>query len=384
MSRTRITQLKAKKERFIRGCFAAVLIGWLLCNSVSGLTRIRDIARPLGERANKLHGTGLVVGLNGTGDGGDSLMTMRPLAVYLRNLGNPVSAEELNKAKNVAFVQVTAELSRTGVRNGDQIDVYVSSIGGAKSLVGGKLIVTPLRSTNINDDNVYAIAQGLITITDPDVETSGVIKGGATVESDFLHQYVEYDNQNRPVFMLVLDDDQANFQVAKAVEMIINEETALPGEQYGMSGTGENSYEQSAFALDAKNIRVVVPEKQVKHPSQFIARVLNLPVDLPDPEATVFINEKTGTIAITGNVEIAPITVHVNGLNITVINPAPQISPLVKQSEWTSFDTTHSGGIKITDLTNALDQLNVPVREKIQAIYAINRAGALRARIVKE
>ena len=197
MSLTRITQLKAQKQRFIRGCFVTVLIVWLLCNSVSGLTRIRDIARPLGERANKLHGTGLVVGLNGTGDGGDSLMTMRPLAVYLRNLGNPVSAEELDNAKNVAFVQVTAELSRTGVRNGDQIDVYVSSIGGAKSLVGGKLIVTPLRSTNINDENVYAMAQGLITIMDPDVETSGVIKGGATVESDFLHQYVEYDNQGR-------------------------------------------------------------------------------------------------------------------------------------------------------------------------------------------
>ena len=89
-------------------------------------------------------------------------------------------------------------------------------------------------------------------------------------------------------------------------------------------------------------------------------------------------------VAITGNVEIAPVTVHVNGLQITMMNPAAQNSPAARSSEWTTFDTTQSDGIKISDLTDALDRLNVPAREKIRAIYAIHQAGALRARIVKE
>ncbi len=369
-----MTQKILAKRR--RAVLLAVLASWLACEPVGGLTRIRDIARPLGERINKLHGAGLVVGLNGTGDGGDSLIMTRPLEVYLRNMGNPISSEELKKAKNIAYVHVTAELDRSGVRNGDLIDVQVSSMGSAKSLAGGQLIVTALRSMNLEDENVYAIAQGPVEILNSETPTVGVIKGGAVVEYDFLHQYVEYDLEGRAVFTLVLDADQADFQTAKAVEMIINEETALPGEELAAG--------QTAFALDAKNIRVVIPEKQALHPSLFIARVLNLPVDLPEPEATVFINERTGTIAITGNVEIAPVTVHVNGLQITMMNPAAQNSLAARSSEWTTFDTTQSDGIKISDLTDALDRLNVPAREKIRAIYAIHQAGALRARIVKE
>jgi flagellar P-ring protein FlgI len=378
------TQWIDKTNRTRPVCLAALLLGWLLCNSVWGLTRIRDIARPLGERSNQLHGAGLVVGLNGTGDGGNSLIMTRPLEVYLRNLGNPISIEELKNAKNIAYVHVTAELGRSGVRNGDKIDVQVSSMGSAKSLAGGQLIVTALRSMSLDDENVYAIAQGAVEIVNLEIPTAGVIKAGATVEYDFLHQYVEYDREGHAIFTLVLDEDQADFQTAKAVEMIINEETALPGEKTGTDRTAELYADQTAFALDAKNIRVIIPEKQAQHPSLFIARVLNLPVDLPEPEATVFINEKTGTIAITGNVEIAPVTVHVNGLQITMMNPAAQNALPVQQTEWTSFDTTNSGGIKISDLTNALDRLNVPAREKIRAIYAIHQAGALRARIVKE
>ena len=101
----------------------------------------------------------------------------------------------------------------------------------------------------------------------------------------------------------------------------------------------------------------------------------------------VVVNERTGTIAITGNVEIAPVIVHVNGLSIQVVEPEPEPrpgQPVVSETEWTHLDTTDSVTVKISELIDALDQLSVPVREKIHALYALQRAGALRARIITE
>ena len=114
---------------------------------------------------------------------------------------------------------------------------------------------------------------------------------------------------------------------------------------------------------------------------------MNLPVDLPEPEAVVVINKKTGVIVITGNVEIAPVIVHVNNLSIRIIEPEPiprPGQPVVSQTEWTKFDTADGGDVKLQQLIDALDQLNVPVQDKINAIYEINRAGALRASIRTE
>ncbi len=135
----------------------------LMCASpAAGLTRIRDIARPMGERTNKLIGHGLVVGLKGTGDSGNTLVAVRPMREMLEKLGNPVDMADFAKAKNFAYVLITAELGRNGVRNGDKIDVRVHSMLNAKSLKGGTLVVAPLSSSNhIADDTLYGWAQGL-------------------------------------------------------------------------------------------------------------------------------------------------------------------------------------------------------------------------------
>ena len=369
--------------------FGAILIAVILAQPVFGLTYIRDVARPLGERTNKLIGEGIVVGLNGTGDGGDFLVTTRSLRSLLERLGSPASSlTELKNAKNAALVTVTAELGRNGVRNGDRIDVKVQSIGAAESLAGGTLFMTPLRSAYHNDNRLYAWAQGSITVGDPENPTSGIVKGGADVEWDFNHDYVDYESQpGRAFFTLVLDDDLASFEVTKAIAMIINEEMAAPGADLaGIAMDGGATTESIAQVQDAKNIRVLIPPKLARTPnnaSLFIARILNLPVDLPDPQAAVVINEDAGTIVITGNVEIAPVLVHVPGLVIRVGNAQPgRGQTSAPEAQWTKFDTQKTGGVKIDELLKALNQLNVPVVDKINVLYAIKRAGALRANII--
>ena len=366
-----------------------ILITCILARPAAGLTYIRDIARPLGQRTNKLSGLGIIVGLKDTGDGSDFLMTARSLRALLEKHGSPaLDLAELTKAKNCALAIVTAELGPHGVREGDRIDVNVHSFGTAKSLAGGTLFLTPLRSSNYADDHIYAWVQGPITIANADIPTSGIVKGGANINCDFIHDYIDMTTYpGRAVFTLVLDDNIASFAVAKSVAMMINEEMAPPGTDLA-SASGAAAEDPIAEVLDSKNIRIFIPPKRAStrnSASLFIAHVLGLSVDLPDPQALVVINQNAGTIAITGSVEIAPVVVTVNGLVIRVAKPKPVPRPgqtVVTETEWTKFDTNNSGGIKIDQLMSALEQLNVPVEDKINVLYTIKNAGALRADII--
>ncbi len=188
-------------KKVITIALTIILTVLLTTQPAGALTRIRDIARPLGERENTLMGWGLVVGLNGTGDGGDVLITARPMLTLLQKLGNPPAGlEDLKNAKNVAIVMITARLNRNGVRSGDQIDVTVSSPGKASSLAGGMLLPTPLQSTNIKDDRVYAWAQGPISIPDNAHPTHGQVKSGADIEYDFFNHFVSQDEIGKRTF----------------------------------------------------------------------------------------------------------------------------------------------------------------------------------------
>ena len=342
-----------------------------------GLTRIRDIARPLGERTNKLWNWGLVMGLNGKGDGGDVLITARPLMTMLQKMGNPpLHLDELKNAKNVALVIVTAELPRNGVCSGDEIDIKVSCMGKASSLDGGILVMAPLRSANHSDNTIYAWAQGQVSIPNTDNPTTGIIKNGAVMEIDFLHNFVDQDVNGRSYFDLIIDEDLAGWQTAYEIALRINDINAPSALQAG-SGLDIGADVQSiAVAHDPRNIRIYIPEKRAGNPAGFISQVMRMVVDLPDPEATIVINERTGTIAITGNVEITPCSVTVTGLMIRI---DPQAK--AQQTQWSKFDTTKEDTAKLDDLIAALDQLNVSVKQKIDAIYALQAAGSLRARI---
>ena len=357
-------------------------------SNLYGLTQIRDICRPLGERTNKLIGYGVVVGLKGTGDS-STVVATRPLREMLEKMGNPSEIQELQKTKNMANVIVTANLGRNGVSEGDAFSVQVSSPFDAKSLEGGMLLYTPLGGASHAVDDIYAWAQGSVTIPNPKFPNRGEVRGGAVMEADINYLYVDYESYpGKAILTLVMDDDQANWQTSKAVADIINEETAAPGSSQAdfMAGADRMS-EPTAVCLSPKNILVTIPPKQARNPSQFISRIMSLPVDLPDPEATVIINENAGVIVVTGNVEISPVVVSVKDMTIQIVEPKPQPRPgqsVVSQTTWSKFDTTNTSTVKLQQLVDALDQLNVPIQDKINAIYEIKRAGALRATIQRE
>lgn len=360
----------------------------LLAAPVFAMTRIRDVARPMGERTNRLHGLGLVIGLNGTGDSADSLVAVGPMRELLQKLGNPVSIEDLGGMQNTALVQVTAEIGRNGAREGDRVDVEVASLYDAQDLTGGTLTMSFLRSSNAADDRVYAVAGGSVTVLNPDNPRSGVIRGGADMEADIFYQYVHYNRQGEGTFTLVLDEEQSNWQSATYLAMIIDQELSAPGASYSeMSNMNSAMREPMAIAIDARNVLVRIPRSRLDRPADFIANIMGIVIpDLPEPEATVVINQRAGTIAITGNVEIAPVSVCVAGLLIRIEQQPNGASVPVgpNATSWAQFDTEEVGGTKIDDLIDALDQLNVPIEQKIEAIYAIERAGALRATLIAQ
>ncbi len=227
----------------------AALLVFALAHAAEGITRVRDIARPLGERGNKLIGRGLVIGLAGTGDSAAN----PSLVAMLQRLGENIAPGEEIKSKNVAEVIVTAELGRNGSRDGDEINVYVDSIRDAKSLEGGKLVLTALRGAYVEDDRIIGWAQGPVSTPNAS-KPSGVVKNGAHIEIDFYHNYINYENDGSANFMLILDDDQSSFQVAKNIAMIINEETSDPGVAMGQANI-DTGMSETAMALDARNIR---------------------------------------------------------------------------------------------------------------------------------
>lgn len=378
--------IRAPRRRAALVLLAALWV-MVLSEPLGALTRIRDIARPLGERTNKLISHGMVVGLNGTGDGGDSLVATRPMREMLEKLGNPVEPEDLKDAKNFAYVVVTAELGRNGVLDGDQIDVHVESVYGAKSLRGGTLLLTPMGGSHYEDDRLYAIAQGPVSIPDAENPTSGIVKNGANIETDIVYLFVDDEKYTgRSIFTLVIDDDQANWQLAKTIADSINEELAPPSMSGYVDDQGR-AWVPPATVVTPKFVEVTIPAQQAAYAAPFIARIMNLTINVPDPEAAVVINEKAGVIVLTGNVEIAPVIVHVNGLSIRVVDPAPEANPAqpqIKQSEWGRFDTAQRSGVKLKQLMDALDQLNVSIEDKINTLHEIHRVGALRATIRTE
>src|SRR5580700_642523 len=141
----------------------------------AGAVKIADITRIGGERTNVLTGLGLVYGLKGTGDGGGFAPAIAPLRSMLAKFGDPVTVQELNNAANVAVVMVTATVPGAGARDGDHLDVNVSSVGAAASLRGGRLFVTPMQGP-LPGGPLLALAEGPITLEDPSTPTVGVIK----------------------------------------------------------------------------------------------------------------------------------------------------------------------------------------------------------------
>ena len=347
---------------------SAILTVSLIGSSAAWAIHVGDLVRVKGAEQSKLMGMGLVVGLNRTGDGGKFLPAMKPLARVIRHfIDERTIASDLKDAKNVAIVMIDAMTPAAGVREGDRIDVHVSTLGSAKSIQGGRLMLMPMTGPLPNSP-VYAYASGPVTIEDDDIPTTGVIHGGATLVADIRSQFMD----DRGQITLVLKNANATFQTAALIASTINAELNPNGPQVAM-------------AVDQKNVVVHIPESERANATPYIAEILrtNLSVGFIETGSRVRINEKTGTIVMTGDVEISPVAIMHGGLTITMDSPESQ-APLAEKQNTVGIDTNRRGGAKLASLITAFNQLKVSIDDRIAIIKEIHRTGKLHADLVFE
>ena len=343
------------------------------------LVRMKDIARVDGVRDNQLYGLGLVIGLEGTGDGTGAQANVQMIANMLERFGITVAAADL-RLRNAAAVMVTADVP-SSLRSGDRIDVSVASIGDARSLQGGYLLQTPLEAA---DGQVYAAAQGAVSIGGFNVQgggttvqrnhaTVGMIPNGAIMEAAIPSSFGQAQNQ------ITLALYRPDFTTAARVTQAINQVF------------GPNT----AFAEDRAAIRVTVPIDYRGNLVRFIAELEDLPVQ-PDSAARVVINERTGTVVMGANVRIAPIAVAHGNLSVRV-ETVPSVSqppPLtggetVVTDQWSVDVQEDPGRFMVLDsgssvdrLVEALNAIGASPRDIIAILQAIKAAGALFGELV--
>ncbi|NPA33211.1 MAG: flagellar basal body P-ring protein FlgI [Aquificae bacterium] len=335
--------------------------------------RIKDIATIEGNRYNYLIGYGLVVGLKGTGDGKATQFTVQSLANMLRRMGIPVDPRRIT-VKNVAAVMVTAKVppyAKAGMR----FDVEVSSIGDAKSLEGGTLLMTPLRGP---DGEVYAIAQGQVIVGGyeargrgarqvKNVPTVGRIPNGGILERDLPF---EADFDEVSIYL-----DEPDFTTAKNVQDAINR-------RFG---------KRIARAVDSATVRVRIPEGYGF--VDFLSIVENIEVRTSSV-AKVVVDGRSGVVLFGGNVSIEPVAVAVGSLIVRVVEkpevsqPPPLSGGKTKVVPRTELEVREEGkrfvqirGATVAELVDALNKLGATPREIIQVLQAIKAAGALKAKL---
>lgn len=354
-----------------------LLLLLLMIPPAVGATRIKDIASIDGVRENQLVGYGLVVGLNGTGDSDQARVQTQSLVNALERMGITISRGDLT-VKNVAAVMVTATLPPFA-RQGNRIDILVSSIGDAKSLAGGTLLMTPLKG---GDGEVYAVAQGPVVTNafsyggqggsaQKNHPTSGRVPEGGLVEREIpfsLHGRDEMRlNLHRPDF-------------TTAARIVAAVEERFPG--------------LSVSSRDPGSVTIPVPPGYRERLVEFIAEVERLDVR-PDSAATVVVNERTGTIVMGEEVRISTVAVSHGSLTL-LIREAPKVSqpaPLgkgetttvprtdIRVREETGGLATVKEGASIGDVVRALNALGVAPRDLIGILQAIRAAGALQGEL---
>jgi flagellar P-ring protein precursor FlgI len=353
--------------------------------------RVQDVARLQGQRTNPLTGYGLVVGLNNTGDGGKSAVTMRALMEMHRRFAQEVlHPAELKANDSVALVAVEAVIPEFGAREGQTVDVVVSAVGEAKSLRGGRLLTTPLQYALFDParpetQRIFALAGGKVELTDPTVPTVGLIRGGAVLEADFFYNFIADD-----AITLVLHDTHAGYPMAHAVARAVNHEFTRIAPPGGRSA-GPNPAglpQELAVALGPKNIRVTIPSYEQARPAAFIARVLEAPIwVMPEQRAVVTISRADRQISFTQAVTVSPTTLYVAGLGSVTIGDPPRgqqsasaASPAVPGGD--PNGPGPAGAVPFSELLNLLNRVNTPPEQIIKAVEHLHRSGALHAQLV--
>lgn len=350
-------------QHALRGLtLVSLCLGLLFARETQAETLIQDICHVKGQEDNTLVGLGLVVGLRGTGDGGDFLPTLRSLATAMQLMGSPIGPNgglELAKARNVALVTVTAHVPASGARQGQRITCTVSSIGAAKSLEGGMLFSTPLQGPRPESARVFAIAEGPIEV-DPNNSTTGHVHNGCQFQDEFFHPYVKDGKVT-----LVIDHHRAGFSMANTIAQRVNE-------YFSLSQTSQ----QVAYPWNQGNVVVVIPDEYRDYPVDFISQMLSLPIDTPRIDARVVVNSRAGTVVLSGDVEIGPVVVSHNSIVVEAAagGNAPESFVPVGDPE----------NAKLKDLLEALRALRVPTADVIEIIKNIERTGKLHGRLIEQ
>ena len=358
----------------------ALLAAALALPGRASAERFKDLADLVGARPNQLVGYGLVVGLNGSGDGAKAEFTVQSVVAMLQRLGVRVDAGKI-KLKNVAAVVVTSEIPAFA-RAGEKIEVLVSSLGDAKSLRGGTLVQTPLRGA---DRQVYAVAQGAISVGGFSAKggsggagktsnhpTVGRIPGGAFVEKEIATTF-EKDSSIRWALR------RPSSTTASRAAIAINQ--ALGG-----------SY---AFAEDPGLVSVKVPDDFAARAVDLLAAVGDVQVET-DGEAKIVINERTGTVVVGSEVRLRPAAIAHGGLTVEIkeeevvhqpTTPLTDGQTVVTKNTTVEADTAPGevyavpSTTTVADLVNALNTLGVKPADLIIIFQSLAQAGAVNAEI---
>lgn len=366
-------------DRFVR---VALAVTALLASAAlwwpmpAHAVRLKDVAAVQGVRANQLFGYGVVVGLDGTGE--QSAVTAQSLNSMLQSLGVTLPPGVTPQGRNAAAVMVTAELPAFA-QPGQAIDVVVSSMGGAKSLRGGMLIMTPLRGA---DGQVYAMAQGSLIVGGAGASaggskvqinhlSAGRIPGGASVERAVPTPLLQGES-------IQLDLKAADFNTARVVVEAINQ----------AKGAG------AARALDGRAVQVWLPTDPQQRVA-FLADIENLPLTLARPAARVVINARTGSVVVNGSVTLSAAAVAHGSLAVTISStpqvsqPGPFSTGQTVQAEKADIAITQQGGslvqmaagTELTDVVKALNALGATPQDLLAILQAMKSAGALNAEL---
>lgn len=339
-------------------------------------TLVKHIARLKGQEEMTIQGMGLVIGLNGSGDGAAYAPTLRSLAAMLAKMNTPLGdagLKELKDARNVALVMVTATIPASGARQGDLLECTVSSIGAAKTLEHGYLVTAALLSPQTGNDQVYGIAQGPLQLDNPRAKTVARIRQGCRLEWDFLNAFVK-DNK----ITLVLNKSHADFEVAQEMASLINNQLGSYLSDTRSEALTSRERKPIARALDQVNIEITLPEQYQSDPVDFVSQVMGIQMIEPQTGGRVIINERAGSIVISGEVEIGSVAVTHNNLVIET----PGVPPT--GSQFVGVETTPKPTAKLKNLVEALNGLKVPAADQITIIKGIERDGKLHGTLVVE
>ncbi len=342
--------------------------------------RVKDIASLLGARDNQLIGFGIVVGLDGTGDSAESLLSRKPVINALERIGISLDSTDI-AGRSLAAVWLTATLPPFA-KSGQRLDVTAATIGDSISLRGGVLIMTPMRGPN---RLVYAVAQGPIAgiprgvsradalpaeelanlpIGQRMVASVGAIPGGAIVEREIN---LNLNSRARLYMNLRSPDFTTAFRLAK----LINQTLGI----------------RSARAKDAGTVEISVPDSYLGNTVELVSYIENLEIS-PDNTAQVVLDERSGTVVMGGSVRISPIAISQNGLSMQVKLPTPEPEAGAENQPTADANTLRSdvfllkGGADLKEIVDGFNKIGASSPELIEVLKSVKAAGALHADLV--